>query len=338
MPSAHFVAERTPTTDDIDHAERLIAAYQASPRADRADDIWTTIAAQQANFFDVLQRGCATELASHLCNMARHDATRGTVQGDAEHRRISRDRSYRRHIARMTADKLVLLAEAVGAIPTENPEQGAWGESRRLALGQVVALISAKLDVDVTPPDVDGGLFKVEVGPALFGERDCNAIYTGWLLKEHHSVCEIGGGSGRVAYWASRFGVVDYTLVDLPHINVIQGFYLMSALGGAAVRLYGESADAPITILPDTSYRSSVDGRQFDAVLNQDSFPEIDAEVVLRYLGWIEEIGIPLLSINHETAGQQRVQDLAAEVGLRRESRYPYWLRKGYVAEIYRSA
>jgi len=59
-------------------------------------------------------------LARYLCNMSRQDATIGTVQGDQEFKKISRDSNYRQFIALMTKDKLVSLAEAVGAIPCEN--------------------------------------------------------------------------------------------------------------------------------------------------------------------------------------------------------------------------
>jgi hypothetical protein len=41
---------------------------------------------------------------------------------------------------------------------------------------------------------------------------------------------------------------------------------------------------------------------QFDLILNQDSFPEINREAVLRYLAWIKEASRQLFySINHES-------------------------------------
>ena len=65
--------------------------------------------------------------------MSRQDATVGTVQGDAEHAKIVAIPAYRQFLALHAKDKLVSLAEAVGAIAVENPEAGVWVEppSRR---------------------------------------------------------------------------------------------------------------------------------------------------------------------------------------------------------------
>jgi hypothetical protein len=79
-----------------------------------------------------------------------------------------------------------------------------------------------------------------------------------------------------VAYGARRFGIDDYTICDLPQVNAVQGFYLMKALGGEAVRLYGESraqGQGGICVLPYFACRD-VTCRRYDLVLNQDSFPE----------------------------------------------------------------
>jgi hypothetical protein len=220
---------------------------------------------------------------------------------------------------------------------------------------EVVKKIEESIGISIIPPPIDGGLFKIGFEPYRFGERDCNAIYTAWLMRgllpkgQATSVCEIGGGVGRVAYWATRLGLNEYTLLDLPHINVLQGFFLLKALPDANICLYGESdnhaaqAGASIRVMPGYICR---DGRHksFDLVLNQDSFPEIHADIVVDYLRWIKVSATSFLSINHESqpnAGsgtlQNNVSDLIAGVGgFSRESRHLYWLRKGYVTELYR--
>lgn len=358
---AGFVPDLSPTETDVGYAKRLLTAYelvQAHDSVVRPNDIWTAIAKrQQQSFFDVLTAGDPQQLAAYLCNMSRSDATHGTVQGAVEYRRLKRSAYYRRFIARMAKDKLVSLAEAVGAIPCENPEQGSWGHTFSLEPLELVERIKKKLGVDITPPPIDGGLFKINCGvntdAPRFGERDCNAIYTGWtlgkLLAENASsaaVCEIGGGSGRVAYWATRFGIRNYTIYDLPHINVVQGFYLMKALGGKTVRLYGEDgADdiEGIRVLPYFTCEK-VKKRCYDLVLNQDSFPEIHANIVRDYLAWMKHSARTFLSINHESepnsvdgALQNNVSDLVRECeSYSLLSRQLYWLRKGYVMELYR--
>jgi hypothetical protein len=376
--AGEFVPDLVPTEADLGYVERILAAYDlalSKAPASRPEDIWTAIGTRQRSFFDVLESGDHQRLAGYLCNMSRHDATQGTSQGAQEYQRLRRSGQYRRFVARMTKDKLLSLAEAVGAVACENPEQGEWGQSVLLDPGELALRVSSIVGADIAPPMIDGGLFKISAGSDWFGERDCNAIYTGWIMTRQlgphgSAVCEIGAGAGRVAYWAVRFGVEDYTIYDLPHVNVLQAFYLMKALGRDAVRLYGE-ADLPgvVSILPD--FACEEDRRHYDLVLNQDSFPEIDADVVRAYLRWTTRVTRWLLSINQEsrppsssTRGtrewtrkvarslvsrnqherpdlgddgrQNNVSDLIREsggFGLR--SRQLYWLRKGYVMELY---
>lgn len=352
-----IVPDLAPDRRDVEIAERLLAAYRRSVAVEAhhpkwvGSDIWSHIRNRQSVFLNLLDLEDAAALAAYLCNMSRHDATLGTVQGHLEYRRILRSRSYRRHIALMAKDKLVSLAEAVGAISCENPEQGQYGENLHLDLDYLVAEVERVVGLQIAPPPIDGGLLKIRCAKGLFNERDLNAIYTAWSLKQLLSpaaaLAEIGAGSGRVAYWSWRFGFRSQTIFDLPHINVVQGYYLIKALPGAPIALFGETAvERPgqgIAILPYYRIQSD-DAMRFDLVLNQDSFPEIHIEVVRSYLRRVKALsGRYFLSINHESrprsvdGGQQlSVPQVVAEVGgYRRLWRMPYWLRRGYVFELY---
>ncbi|MFO0871097.1 MAG: putative sugar O-methyltransferase [Pirellulales bacterium] len=354
-----IVPDIAPTPTDVAHAERLLAAFSrcrasgATERREGQSDLWTEIRQRQATFFGVLDAGDPAALAAYLCNMNRHDATTGTVQGDGEYRRLRRSPRYRRFLAHMAKDKLVSLAEAVGAIPCENPEQGTWGQNIHRDHDQLVGAIEATLGLEITPPPIDGGLLKMRTSRGLFNERDLNALYTAWSVRqlfpdELPAVAEIGGGAGRVAYWSCRLGIREYTIVDLPHINVIQGFYLLKALPEAQVVLYGEprgTTTGPRIVILPAHAREEVADQSVDVVLNQDSFPEIHRQIVLDYLAWIQRVSRRYFySINHEsrppsTVGgtQLNVPELIGTVtGYRRLSRTPYWLRRGYVAELYR--
>lgn len=274
--------------------------------------------------------------------MNRHSATTGTVQGDKEFDRLKRNLFYRRYLARMAADKILLLGEALGVISLRNPEQTSIVKPIR-DFKQIVSKIEESLGLRIIPPDIDGGLLKIQIGDAKFNERDCNAIYTAHLLKTFLKVCEIGGGSGRVAYWAIRMGVPSYTIVDLPQINVIQGFYLMSSLGGNSVQLFGENKVAPIKIVPNTAYSQTIDVSEYDVIFNQDSLPEMSKEVATEYLEWISASKKKLISINHENEPrgingnrQCRVSSLFLGIkGYELLSRQQYWLRRGYALEIW---
>lgn len=340
--------DKVETREDVAVAERLLRAWDEGPDSDRVD-LWTEIRQRQNGFRDVLASGDPVLLARYLCNVARHQATHGIMQGDLEYDRIARDASYRDFMLLMTKDKLVALAEALGAIPVENPEQGPWGDNLGLDADELVTAISSRLGIDIAPPDIDGGLLKLRTGHGDFGERDLNAIFTAHLVRnvagEGKRICEIGGGGGRVAYWSVRMGAAAYTLIDLPHVNVVQGYYLMKALGADAVGLHGEaeSANHLVRIRPAHTLAELV-ANEFDLVLNQDSFPEMHPDTVADYLSWVAAGRWPrLLSINQEAramygGGRRQISlpQIAGEInGLARRERFPYWLRKGYVVELY---
>lgn len=309
------------------------------------------IGSQQTRFASLLRTGSSDELASYLCNVSRHDASIGITQGDLEYQRIVADSSYRHFLALMAKDKLVSLAEAVGALALENPEQGPFGVNLHADVDELLAGISRRLGVEVAPPDIDGGLLKLRASDCLIGERDINAIFTAWLLvralrgQEAPRVCEIGAGSGRVAYWRHRLGQISHTIIDLPHVNAVQSYYLLKALPDARIALYGEQtgADIELTIWPNHALDELPSG-EFDLVLNQDSMPEMSRATVEDYLRWIRQrCAGTFISINHEskpTYGHDlrhvSVPDaVLATGGFELRDRYPYWLRKGYVVESY---
>jgi hypothetical protein len=354
-----IVPDKLPAQDDEAIAERLLRAHDACERDRPRDepggpDVWTHITATQNRFASILARRDPHELAGYLCNVSRHDASAGIVQGDVEHARIERDGSYRAFVLLMAMDKLVSLAEALGVLAVENPEAGTFGASLRADPRELVERIGERLGIDITPPDVDGGLLKLDGGRGLFGERDLNAIYTAYLMRSivgserQQRVCEIGGGSGRVAYWSHQLGLMDYTIVDLPHVNVVQGYYVLKSIAGERVQLYGEqsppdAASPRLRIVPPHAI-DDLGGTPFGLVVNQDSFPEMNVPTVDRYLRWIRGScdGL-LLSINHESKpaygrGLTHIsvpERIAACGGFALRQRFPYWMRRGYVVETY---
>ncbi len=356
-----IVSDIVPLQSDVVIASRVLEAYRKAVTVrDRTGtspghDVWSGIRAHQSRFFHLLETGTPAELAAYLCNMSRQDATHGSAQGDSEYERIRRDARYRRFVGLAIKDKLVLLAEAVGAIPCENPEQGPWGKSLHVDLDPLVARIATVIGLDIAPPDIDGGMLKIETTGGRFHDRDANAIYTAHFLRQilgqyqHSNVCEIGAGVGRVAYWSYRMGVRSYQIFDLPHMNVLQGFYLLKALPQAKVILFGEEQENEgenprIVVSPNTGIDYTKSGI-YDMVLNQDSFPEVNKAAVLQYLSWILQSSRQyFLSINHESKppsggtldAQLSVPELVREAGgFDLKLRVPYWLRRGYVAELY---
>ena len=61
---------------------------------------------------------------------------------------------------------------------------------------------------------------------------------------------EIGAGMGRTAYYMCKFGLSDYTIVDLPMSNVAQAAFLSRVMGEDQISLAGEDRSANVRILP----------------------------------------------------------------------------------------
>jgi hypothetical protein len=71
-------------------------------------------------------------------------------------------------------------------------------------------------------------------------------------------------------------------------------------------------------------------------VVNFDSFPEMETNTVIDYMNHSKLLSSKLLSINHETLSERTTHDIARNTcGFSTIWRYPYWVRNGYVEELY---
>ena len=178
------------------------------------------------------------------------------------------------------------------------------------------------------------GLERLE---ALRASEALQAVYQAWRLVAlariyGERVLEIGGGTGRTAYYAHRLGLVDYTIVDLPLANVAQALFLGRTLGPDAISLPGEDAQ-PGRIRIVTPAWLLGNQLDFDVVINVDSLTEMSEPEVVSYAELIAKRSRAFLSINHER-NPIRVRDLAL-LGRFAVQRSPYWMRKGYVEEFF---
>lgn len=356
-----FIPERDPLDLDVEAARRVAAAYEAATRgntrasAHAVDDLWDGLALRfHGELIDLLRRGDAHALARYLCNMSRHNATAGVTQGEDEFNKLAKSTQYRDWLGLMILDRLVALAEFAGVLRVENPEQGPYGESFKHDVDWLIERIEEKLGVGIVPPQIEGCLFGLGTRSGILSFRDITALYAASRIgaiansREQASICEIGAGVGRVAYYCRRLGIRNYDIYDLPLINVLQGYFLIRAMPECRVFLFGESgADAKggVRILPGWAL-ARAPAKSFDLVLNQDSFPEIDRGTVVEYLRQIARATRgQFLSINHEantpiagsTFMHASVAEMAQEVGgLQLSYRFPCWVRAGYVEELYK--
>src|ERR1035438_7400959 len=111
--------------------------------------------------------------------------------------------------------------------------------------------------MEVRPPLAGGGAFGMRTDQGVLCNKDLFAMYTASrahdLLGDAKvkTVCEIGGGTGMLAYYLARGGMDEVWVFDLPIVSLVQAYYLMKSLGPDDVWLYGEGPRAArVRLLP----------------------------------------------------------------------------------------
>jgi putative sugar O-methyltransferase len=353
LPSAdaHYRPARPVTDADVALCQRLIKAYDmAQTEAPSLPGIWSHDVFQhrQRELGLALQQRDARRLAEVLASMFRSEFVRGMAPGSEG---VTRPRIAVKFACLKALNKVVALAESQGAVRVENPEQGSMGIAFADGVESLVKSTEASLGVSLDFPDV-GAPYGILVAGRLVSWDTPDHLYAAARLKDAMRmylsdrdrplhVIEIGGGYGAMAFWLLQMTHLRYSIVDLPLINVLQGYFLTQTLGPSDVSLYGE-APKRVTIVP-THALSGID-LPFDVLANKDSMPEIPEAALLDYLSWAQGgcDGI-FYSYNHESATwfegtpQNVVANALTRVGgFVRVRRDTSWLRRGYVEEVYR--
>ena len=207
-------------------------------------------------------------------------------------------------------DRLAAVAEAVGALPYENPEQGRYGQNVQLAISELTDAIESTLRFPISRPKVMGN-YGISVDGGVIDSRVPEDAYCAHRIR---SICddisdvpfiEIGGGFGGMALFALRAGATHWPIVDLPIMNVVQGYFLIKCLGRDNVSLFGEdNPAAAVEVLPYWEFFNRA--RTYAVAFNRDSLPEIPRDRVDEYLAEIETRRATLLSINQEAGAPSR--------------------------------
>jgi len=303
---------------------------------------------RQRELKNALTQGSPQAVAELLGSMFQSDFVLGMAPGSLVSKQQTKP--MRRLFWLGSMNKLVALAEGLGTVRTENPEQGRTGAALRPGADRVVRDLEAELGLSLDFPDV-GAAYGVVVGGRLITPESPDQIYGAARLRDVigayvrpaddvPQIVEIGGGYGGMAYWLLQLVEARYVIVDLPIVGVLQGYFLSQALGHERVSLYGEPP-ADVTLFPDHAL-SSVP-TPFDVLANKDSLPEIPFEAALGYIEWARaNCRGAFYSNNQESAAavesveQNVVCELVERVGgLTRVRRDASWVRSGYVEEVF---
>jgi len=351
----HYLSSPKPITDDdVALANRLITAWQkADAHSNKVTGVWGDGNIPLETLLKPLREANAAELAGVLTNMFHSEF----IQGMSHGRRHSKSIKSRIIVPLLIVDRLVSLAEAIGVVQTETCEQGECGLAIKNGLHALIQKVEKELDISLDFPKV-GAPSGILADSRLLTMRQMEHIYAAYrinraialhLNENTNPVCiEIGGGYGGLALWflkMRKMQVKSYTLIDLPWVNVLQGYFLGKLFGAEQVSLYGESEDRLIRVLPPQSIDlNELWSNKIDIVINQDSMPEMPHSVVVAYLNWIKKMSGSLFYSYQQEAGaffqdaqQVWVRETIKQVGgFHFLSRDYSWMRRGYTEEVYR--
>lgn len=324
-------------------AGRVVVAYQRAAADGPAPRIDHRPGREQRDFLAALGRGDVAAVTVTLARMFTTELTGGLGHSHPSH--IPQLRAGgASHVHLGFTDTLVSLAEAIGAARVTHITRDATSHLHPLDrdLNALFDATATKLGFDPVFPAV-GAAYGFGVSGRLVTTDGLIHAYNAHRLRQlgansAGTVFEIGGGYGCLALMACRAGIGHYTIFDRPWVNALQGYFLIRTLPEGTVRLYGEDA-GDVRVLPDWKLGDEP-AKACDLLVNTDSLPEMVPAAVKDYLRTIRHVTRgAFLSVNQEATARPCVAELAAEVGgFEVLSRQRYWMRQGYVEEVYRPA
>lgn len=306
--------------------------------------VWSDNLYRHMDFHAALTHYDFNALHNMLSRMFSTGITHGTNQGENHFKKLKENESFREVMGYMTLDVFMALLQWFEIVEVFSPEEFQFDTNLSTARwvtdhaksGDADAFmlrLEQKYDFDASAPKYTKDLFGFKMKRGIYSLRDFWALGVALEIKTYiqnnrldiNRICEIGGGVGHLAYYLTRLGFSDISIVDLPTVSVSQMYFLGTNLPKHNIKL-----------LEPKQFES----QNYDLVVNVDSFVEMNKDVALEYLRTMKK-GTRLLSINHERIFYDEPEDkftvsgLAEKAGLRKLSRDLFWLRKGYVKEYY---
>lgn len=297
--------------------ERILPIFSKNYPIETRDSIW--------NFCMSLIKGCELN-ESNLENMCATPLTAGFVGTGG-------------------GGQIILLAEALGLFKIANTETGAGGTAsvNTMSIDHILDKIQTLLPFQINFPPFSGNC--AQGLQTKYGVTSNRHIFYLWVMKKimelcpdrNSSIIEIGAGFGVLGYYLDKAGYVDYTTIDLALINACQTYFLAKNLPHRNIILSGD-VDNPfdpqykdsIKLLHSTDFKDIPKDR-FSIMVNMDGLTEYGIAEASKY---VQNDCAPILfSINCES-NPYRVFDIA-QPKRKLQYRYPFWLRPGYVEELY---
>jgi hypothetical protein len=321
--------------------DRVKRAYRLAHKATTIspDSMWAYIADKQKSIHDALLADHSAPLRAIFENPSGSFLFYGVDPAFAGGQRIPDSE----------AEAVIRLAEAIGVRRWLPPgvEQALnyqhIGQEESPDINQLLDTIANSIGFQVQFPSpfvneqafgglkTTRGLVTIRAIHALYS---CHRVMQELQGNRSARVLEIGPGLGRTIHFLHQAGFRNLTTIDLPMGLVAQACFLGGVLGPDAIWLSGDPPHLSHGRIQLLSRRTDAQ-RPFDLALNVDSLTEMGAESE-EWANWVTKNARIFLSINHEAN-----KPTVANIGKRhfasaRVQRSPWWLRSGYVEEIFR--
>lgn len=333
------IVHQTSTPSDETLVKRIIRAYGAAADTNvgQTDSIWLReFELMNKEAHKTLRSGSLDPVTRLLRNPAESMLFFGFESIQAKDAAQNQDPTWVKWQHTLCYDNLLQLGAATGLFRAQNPEAPP-NIQRFPEVEDILSALGPVFGFTIDFPNLFPEEIGLETTRGVANYRAIQALYQAWRIRQYTSgtdrasVCEIGGGLGRTAYYANRMGIRDYTIIDLPLTGVSQAYFLGRTLGEENICLYDESRQEGKTkILPPMGFHR--DSGQFDLIVNFDSMTEMAEETAQQYLRTITQRSSRFLSINHE-ANRFTVAELLGKLPNIGTSRNLCWSRRGYVEE-----
>jgi len=253
-------------------------------------------------------------------------------------------------------DLIISLAEYLQLTRLESTQQGSFANYSKQNIIDIVSSIEALISNSISFPNI-GSPYGIQIiDKKLITFEDLEHLYAALRIVEYINlhkinkftdinIIEIGGGYGGLCKWLIKLldkNISNYTIVDLPLINIIQNYFLSLYFGEDKVNFKYNPKDK-ISIISPSEYFNNYKKSNFTIVINQNSMPEMNKKIVNNYLdSFINKEFNYFFSFNHEAISTYKNN---LQVSVREEvlkinnykllNRNLSFMRTGYLEETY---
>ena len=230
--------------------ERLLASYRRTFKKAQYGSMWGTIFEQNhLPIHQVFMAGTVAEAERILRDPVSTELHHGFDTTVAEFtKRLIASEATSQGLAKTCKMKLLTLGDALGVTGMDNPETYcAYPEPAPAPeTDELLEHIERALGFRIDFPNPFPNEFGLATKRGIAGYRAINALYQAHRIKtlvapiRNPRILEIGGGTGRTAYYAHKLGLKNYSIVDLPFTAISQGYFLGRTLGLDSIAADGD--------------------------------------------------------------------------------------------------